>query len=257
VNEYAVNDPDTLHRLADTLGDTPQTTIPSHLLRRELADAYLLGNPDAPDALIVHPAGDPGEPQGFGHSAAAIWRVLQTVEGWFCLNVAPELADPTAALMTRDRGWTVKQYGDIYYRLDQPVTLYQAEPVRLMTAADLPLLEAADEDVRAVGFGGPRALLEHGYCAGAILEAQVVAIAQTYARTARHSDIGVSTLAPYRGRGYASTAAALVAQQVQADGQSPVWSTGEDNAASKRLAAKLGFRETGRRIYLIPQTERA
>jgi RimJ/RimL family protein N-acetyltransferase len=31
-----------------------------------------------------------------------------------------------------------------------------------------------------------------------------------------------------------------------------VWSTGEHNLASLRVAAKLGFREVGRMTYVIP-----
>jgi len=31
----------------------------------------------------------------------------------------------------------------------------------------------------------------------------------------------------------------------------PVWSTGEDNVASLRVARKLGFEEVGRRTYVI------
>ena len=79
-----------------------------------------------------------------------------------------------------------------------------------------------------------------------------LAIAFTSARTARHADIGVATLEPWRGRGFATAAASLVAGAIQADGQTPVWSTGEGNLASLRVAAKIGFVEVGRRTYVIP-----
>ena len=71
------------------------------------------------------------------------------------------------------------------------------------------------------------------------------------ALTLLHADIGVATLEGWCGRNFASAAAALVAQQVQATGRTPVWSTGEDNLASQRVAQKLGFAEVGRRTYAI------
>jgi len=60
----------------------------------------------------------------------------------------------------------------------------------------------------------------------------------------------VVTLAPWRGRGLSTAAAALVCADVQAAGQTPVWSTAEDNAASRRVATKLGFVEVLRRVYV-------
>ena len=47
-----------------------------------------------------------------------------------------------------------------------------------------------------------------------------------------------------------------MARRLQAEGQTPVWSTGEDNWASQRVAEKVGFAEVSRRMYLIPQKER-
>ena len=56
----------------------------------------------------------------------------------------------------------------------------------------------------------------------------------------------------WRGRGFATAAACLVSQAVQAVGLTPVWSTGEDNYASQRIAEKLGFTQIVRRTYVIP-----
>ena len=54
----------------------------------------------------------------------------------------------------------------------------------------------------------------------------------------------------WRGMGFATASASIVARRIQDLGRTPVWSAGEDNAASLRIAAKLGFVEVSRRVYL-------
>jgi predicted GNAT family acetyltransferase len=88
--------------------------------------------------------------------------------------------------------------------------------------------------------------------AAAIVTRAVVSIAFASARTAGHADVGVATLESWRGRGLATAAASLVAARIQAEGQAPVWSAGEGNLASLRVAEKIGFVEIGRRTYVIP-----
>ena len=153
--------------------------------------------------------------------------------------------------MERETGTKVRHYGDVYFTLTQPVKPFVAAPVRLMTLVDIPLLARAPGEVQASGFGNLETLLTEGFVAGAIEAGQIVAIAQTYARTTRYADIGVSTLPAYQRRGYATAAAALVAGKLQEIELTPVWSTGEDKQASRRVAEKLGFREVSRRVYII------
>jgi predicted GNAT family acetyltransferase len=94
-------------------------------------------------------------------------------------------------------------------------------------------------------------LLNQTAAAGAIINNQLVAIAQNYALTEGYGDIGVFTLPDWRGRGFAAAAAAQVARWLQGNGRIPVWSCGESNLASLRVAEKVGFVESGRRVYLI------
>jgi GNAT superfamily N-acetyltransferase len=54
-------------------------------------------------------------------------------------------------------------------------------------------------------------------------------------------DIGIDTLAGYRGRGYAVQCAAFMIAHQRARGLRPVWGAMEDNRASQRVAEKLGF----------------
>lgn len=120
-----------------------------------------------------------------------------------------------------------------------------------LTLADLPLLEAIPPALHVDGFGSLEALLSEGIVAGALIDGQIVAIARTSARSERHGDIGVATLEAWRNHGFATAAAALVARDVQAARQIPVWSAGAHNAASLRVAEKLGFTEVGRHRYVI------
>ncbi len=62
----------------------------------------------------------------------------------------------------------------------------------------------------------------------------------------------MTTHETFRGQGYATAAAALVIEEVRKRGRTPVWSCGAHNEPSLAIARKLGFRETSRRLYLIP-----
>ncbi len=238
-------------RLADAIGDYVETAISHHLLRRGLCDAYLLGDVDGVYGAIVRDWNMADEPTAYGNSPTLMWEILRGLTGWFCVNVAAHLAQPLGELIEAGMSGSVRYYNDVYYALRAPVKPFVNEYVRQLTLDDLPLLEAARDEVRAAGFGGPRLLLEHGFAACAIVGGEVVTIAQSYARTEKYADIGVATLSEYRGRGYATAAAFIVAQRLQDAGQTPVWSTGEDNIASQRIAEKLGFTEVGRRVYVI------
>jgi len=76
-------------------------------------------------------------------------------------------------------------------------------------------------------------------------------LACTTAVTEKHADLGVVTSGPWRGQGLATACAALAADAIQRGGRRPVLSTGEDYAASLRVAEKLGFEEMSRRVYVI------
>ena len=81
-------------------------------------------------------------------------------------------------------------------------------------------------------------------------DGQLVAVAFTAARGARYADVGIVTRDDWSNRGLSTAAAALVCADIQAAGQIPVWGTSVDNVASRRVAAKLGFAEVSRRVYV-------
>jgi predicted GNAT family acetyltransferase len=84
-----------------------------------------------------------------------------------------------------------------------------------------------------------------------------VALALLSASHGRFTDIGTVPLAPWRRPGLSSAAVTLVAEEVVARGRVPVWSTGEHNVASQRVAEKVGFRPYGRGEYLVCDALRA
>ena len=59
------------------------------------------------------------------------------------------------------------------------------------------------------------------------------------------AEIGVNTLEAYRGKGYAHAACARCVQEVFVQNKCPLWSTGEGNIASQRLAEGVGFVKFG------------
>lgn len=63
-------------------------------------------------------------------------------------------------------------------------------------------------------------------------------------------EIGINTLHEYRGHGYASAACSKCIQEIFNHHKIPMWSTGIDNIASRKLAEKLGFTEFAKVIYI-------
>jgi len=237
--------------LADALGDTPETVISVHLLRRGLCRAYVAGDPMRFRGAMVQASDLPTEPTGFGSDPRVLWELLQSVKGWNCVNVMPGCATALGEIIEAEVGVRVRYYGDVYHTLSRPAPDVENHAVRQLTLVDLELLKSAPPEVRGSGFGGPGGLLSDGIVACAVVSGRIVCIAHTSARSERHADIGVFTMVDRQGRGFATAAAAIVARRVQEAGQIPVWSAGEDNTASLRVAQKLGFVEVSRRTYVI------
>ena len=249
--------PEDFPTIADWLGDTPETTISVHHLNRRQCRVAITGALPMPRAAVVQSDDGPEEPVAFGSDAGAIWHALQTLDGWSCINVIPPVAVELSSLMQREMGTAIRTQDDIYHTLERPAPRIAHDDVRRLTPDDLPLLQAAPASLQGGGFGSPAAELAEGIVAGGVVAGELVAIAHAYAITPTHADVGAATHEDQRRRGLATAAAALVAAAVQATGRTPVWSCGDTNAASRRVAAKLGFREVSRRVYLIPERSRS
>lgn len=237
--------------LAAALGDTPETLHSSHVLRRRTCNAYVAGDVTHFAGAIVQADALPSEPTGFGSDPEVLWQLLQLTEGWTCLLVDRRSAAPLGQIMEKRLGVAVRYLDDISYTLTQPAAVFHDMAVRRLSLDDLALLEAAPPELRAGLWSNPCEMLFEGIVACAIISDKIVATALATACTDRHADVGVFTQRGFRGRGYATAAASLVAQGIQEGGRIPVWSAGEHNAASLRLAEKLGFREVSRRRYVI------
>ena len=238
--------------LASALGDTPETVMATHRLRRGLGRAVVRGTPAAPTAAIVQLISAPAYPAGFGDDPGLLWELLQTLDGWEALHVTPALGPRLAALMSAATGRETRLIDEIYSTLEQPAPVVRHPAVRWLSAADEPLLVAATEPLDMAGWrlGSAAALLTEGLATGAIIDGRLVATAFSSAISERYREIGVVTEPAYRGQGLAQATAALLAAGVQARGRGVVWSTSEENLASRRVAARLGFREVSRRVYV-------
>ena len=244
-------DPPGCQVLADTLGDTPETVISVHQLRRGLCRAYLVGNPGDFNGVILQSEEEPEELMGFGTTPEAWWEILQTVQGWTCVEVPRAGAALLGPLIETHRRVSIRYYQDIYHTLEKPAERIAHPLVRQLTIADADIVAAAPAAVRGGGFGSLHTLLTEGLVAGAIVNNHLVAITFTSARSKHYANLAVATLESWRTQGFATATASLVSQLVQRDGQIPVWSAGEDNWISLRIAHRLGFGEVLRRVYII------
>ena len=250
-------------RLAEALPDTPQTSMSTHRLRWNLARAAVIGPVERPEAAVVQAHALMTEPAGLGDDPVLIWRLLREFDGWTNPHVVVPVGAPLAALIEAETGRAYGLEEEIYFQ-DRPAsgaTSTLADPARLavpevrrLGADDVPLMEAATEAMGMTGwrFGSAAAQIAGGYAAGAVVEGRMAAVAFTASRSPRYGEVGIHTLAPYRGRGYAAAAAALVAEDLHRAGLTVIWSTSTENTASRRIAAKLGLVEVSRRVYLNP-----
>lgn len=246
-SEVAASDFDVI---VEALGDSPFTVITTSFLRRRQCRAWVAGTPQRFDALVLHHKDDPSEPCSFGEDADAIWRLLQNVQGWTCIESSPSVAPALGKLIEQNLHVPVRYLQDIHHTLTQPAPDLPHPNVRLLAMDDVPMIQAAQPREQIEW------MLREGAIAGAIVNGELVAWAHTYCLSPRYCDIGVFTQEAHRRRGFSSACTALVAKAMQQRGFTPVWSTGETNAASRAVAAKIGFQEVGRLVYLIPSQQR-
>ena len=242
------------HLLATALGDTPESVVPSHLLRRNLCTAYIASRSSMFGAIIQNET-FPRDVFALGDSVELMWELLGEIDGWRRVSVRPGVARELGRLIERETGISVGYDDAVYQTLRRPARIFRDSLVRELTSQDLHLLEAAAPEVQGHGFGDVTKLLDEGIVACAIVDGEIVTCAHTEAVTDRHADIRVSTLEPWRGRAFATATASVVASRAQDAGRIPVWNAEHDDYISLRIADKLGFEEASRRTLIIREPQ--
>ena len=235
------------------LGDWPQTVASVDRLRRGTGQAWVMGEVEAPVATVVrYDEGSPW-PAGFGEDGEAIFALLQQVQGWEAVHVPLAVGEAVATVMRRETGTAVALIEEPFYLPDGPVSAAPHPDVRMLTTADVPMMEAAEGALPGMEgwrLGSAVALVEEGLVCGAVTGGALVAVGFTSCWSDRYAEVGIATRPEAQGRGLATAAGALICTGIEAWGKTPVWSTSEENVASRRVAAKLGFREVSRRVYV-------
>lgn len=244
--------PGKVEALVAWLGDSPQTVQSVHRLRRGLGRGIVVGPVERPRAALVASFSNPEENAAFGDDAEAAWAMLRGVDGWAAVHVAPALAGPLARVIELETGRGTTPVEELYYLLDGPVATATHPAVRLLTHGDVPMMEAATDALGMQGWrlGSAAALVRESVAAGAVVDGELVAVGFAGYAGDRHAEVGIVTRQDHRNRGLSTAAGALVCAELVRRGRTPVWSTSEENVASRRVAAKLGFGEVSRRVYL-------
>lgn len=238
-------------QLADALGDSPETAIPVHLLRLGHGQVHMVG--DLPDfqAVVIEDYDVGPELMAYGADVQAFCRILREIPEWDAVNVPHSVAAELAALLQQEMQLANHVVDDIYQVPQGPIAVVPNADVRLLTVADAAMLDATPEDIR-LGFDEDlRCVLEEELVAAAIVDGQIVASGSTYGLREPFVDIAISTLSDFRCRGYARSAASIVAAGTQQAGRVPIWSCAPTNTASLQVASRLGFHEVSRRANII------
>lgn len=250
-------DSETARDLGERLPDDPLTFPARCLLLRGSAQAWLSGSAEAIRALVVRDPWQPKEPRAFGEDADEIWSVLREVPSWDCVLVTPDLAPPLAQLLERELAAPTRLLTDLNYLLERTAAPFPHPDVRRLREADVDLVERAPANLQPIGFDSVVAALTGGVAAGAVVDGELRGRVSMTASSETYANLDAYTMEGWRGRGYATAAASLVAEALQARGLAPVWSTGETNRASQRVAKKIGFEEVGRLTYVVvPELQR-
>jgi GNAT superfamily N-acetyltransferase len=91
-------------------------------------------------------------------------------------------------------------------------------------------------------WGGADALAAAGVARAVVVEGRAVAVAAPFFVGEEHEDVGVVTDPAFRGRGLSTACAAALVGDIRGRGRVPTWTTSPPNAASRAVAARLGFR---------------
>jgi hypothetical protein len=238
--------------LADALGDSPETALPVHLLRKGNGQVYMAGELPDFQAVIIEDYSVGPELMAFGSDTYSLWRLLEGIDGWDAVNVPGSIGRELADIIREEIRVPIRLVDDVYQVPAGPIPLFYNDEVRMLTHRDIELLEATPDAIRDCFDDDLEVVLDEELLAGAVLPgAGIVAIGSTYGMQEKYVDIAISTLEAYRCRGYARAAASLVASATHQAGRTPIWSCAPTNLGSLQVARHLGFREVSRRANIV------
>ncbi len=193
----------------------------------------------------------PGELLTVFSDVSILNKTLKIVDNWWCVLVNNLCVAKKLGQLIEKTGQSVRYYENIDYllaRLVRDTTNHQA---RYLGIKDFGLMKESQKELQGAGFKNIKELLIRGIIAGVIINKKLVSISHTFAITEKYADVGTYTLKHYRARGYSTITATLVCSKLQKRGIMPVWGTGKDNRASKKVAEKLGFHKINSNFYVI------
>src|SRR5687767_8525578 len=119
VRFVSADDPAACRALLAALGGTPRCVLAHHLLSRGWGRACVVADSHQPDAAVVDTTFEPGvwpagEPTGIGTDTAALWAALRVMDGWGCVLVERDCAEPLGELIQAETGQRVKYYGEVF-----------------------------------------------------------------------------------------------------------------------------------------------
>jgi hypothetical protein len=131
--------------------------------------------------------------------------------------------------------------------------LWPGTILRRVESGDTAAVAALSEDIQWISdtVGGPAGLARSALAWGAFVDGQLASIAVPAFIGDTFEDIGVATEEKFRGRGLSPACAARVVEDLRQRGRRGSWSTTPANAASLRVAHKLGYRKQRDDFLLI------
>src|SRR5512140_1042713 len=138
-------------QLADALGDSPETALPVHLLRKGHGLVHMMGDLPGFAAVVIEDYDVGSELMAFGSDVLALWHLLSGMDAWEAVNAPAAIAAPLAAIMQHEMGLPNRVVDDIYQVPAGPVAVVPNADVRLLTVADAAMLDDTPEDIR-LGF---------------------------------------------------------------------------------------------------------
>lgn len=137
-----------------------------------------------------------------------------------------------------------------------PVHVSEAPPgtvVRRIESGDADVVASLSKDIQWIGdtFGGAQGLARSALAWGAFVDGQLASVAVPAFIGDTFEDIGIATEEKFRGHGLSPMCAAKVVDDIRHRGRRGSWSTTPTNAASLRVAHKLGYRKQRNDFLLV------